>query len=103
MEDAMTDWGRLGAAVLMAAVTLPLTMCGAAPAEKGPPATPAGAPAPAEEPTAQTQGYPAQPGYAPPPPAAAPSGGTVDQSDLAQRRAAARAELDRAQSDLEAA
>jgi len=103
----MTSHGRLGAAVLTLLLTFPLTMCGAAaPAEKAPPATPAGAPAPpAEAGPAQSAypqgGYPAQPGYAAPPPSAAT--GAPDQGDLAQRRAAARAELQRAQSDLEAA
>ena len=104
----MTNSSRIGAAVLTVLLTLPLTMCGAAaPAEKAP-ATPAGGAAPESEgaPAQSTypQGYPAQPGYAqPPPPAAAPSAGIVDQNDLAQRRAAARAEMERAQSDLEAA
>jgi hypothetical protein len=103
----MTSHGRLGAAVLTTLLTLPLTMCGGAmPAEKAPPATPAGAPAPpAEAGPAQSAypqgGYPAQPGYATPPPSAAT--GAPDQGDLAQRRAAARVELQRAQSDLEAA
>jgi hypothetical protein len=101
MEDAMTSHGRLGATVLTVLLTFPLTMCGAAaPAEKAPPATPAGAPAPAEAGPAQSA-YPAQPGYAAPPPSAAT--GAPDQGELAQRRAAARAELERAQSDLQAA
>jgi hypothetical protein len=107
MEDAMNSWSRLGAAALTALMTLPLTMCGAAaPMEKAPAATPAGAPAappPGEALPAQTQGYPAQPGYPQPAPEAAPSGGAADQGSLAQRRAAARAELERAQSDLDAA
>jgi hypothetical protein len=99
----MTTHGRLGAAVLTVLLTFPLTMCGAAaPAEKAPPATPAGAPAPAEAGPAQSAYPQAQPGYAAPPPSAA-TGGAADQGDLAQRRAAARAELQRAQSDLEAA
>lgn len=104
----MTSSGRLGTAVLTVVLTLPLTMCGAAaPYEKAPPATPAGAPAPVPEEaapaqsTSTPQGYPAQPGYAAPPPAGA--GAAPDQGDLAQRRAAARAELQQAQSDLEAA
>ncbi len=104
----MTRSGRLGAAVLTVLLTLPLTMCGGAmPAEKAPPATPAGAPAPAPgeavptQSTAPAGGYPQQPGYAQPPPTAA--SGAADQGDLAQRRAAARAELERAQSDLDAA
>jgi hypothetical protein len=109
MEDAMNSWSRLGAAVLTALLTLPLTMCGAAaPAEQAPSATPAGAPATesAPAPGQYPQGtYPSappeQPGY--PAPSAATGGAAPDQTDLAQRRAAARAELDRAQSDLDAA
>jgi hypothetical protein len=107
MEDAMTSHGRLGAAVLTVLLTLPLTMCGGAiPAEKAPAASPAGAPAPAPAEAGPAQsaypqgGYPAQPGYAAPPSAAT---GAPDQADLVQRRAAARAEFERARSDLEAA
>jgi hypothetical protein len=108
MEDAMNSSSRLGGAALAVLLTLPLTMCGGAmPAEKSVPASPAGGPAPPPQPgealPAQTQGYPSQPGYPAAAPAAAPSGGAADQGDLAQRRAAARAELERAQSDLQAA
>jgi hypothetical protein len=98
----MTSHGRLGAVVLTVMLTLPLTMCGGAmPAEKAPPATPNAAPAAGgASPGYPQRAYPSQPGYAAPPPApsAAP-----DQGELAQRRSAARAELERAQSDLEAA
>lgn len=92
------------AAVLGAALGLPLTMCGG-----GAASMPASSPAPAQEVPAGAPAAPAtnaesQPGYAPPPPPSQPSApASTDSADLSRRREAARAELGRAQRELEAA
>lgn len=95
----MKKSSRLGAAVLGALLGLPLTMCGGAapvPAQSPAEAAPAGAP--------ENRAATPSPGYPPPAaPPAQPSAASSAEQDAPGRRAAARAELERAQADLEAA
>ena len=98
----MSRRSRLLGTLTAVGLCLPLTMCGAA-ANAPPAATPAGGAAPEMEESAPKAGAPAQPGYPspPPPPGAQPSTpaatSSADLADAPQRRAAARAEMDRAQ------
>ena len=94
---------RIRAAVLGAVFGLPLTMCGGA--ASMPAASPAPQEAPASAPaTPATNAESAPSGYPPPPPPSQPSApASADSADVARGREAARAELGRAQRDLEAA
>ncbi len=99
----MSGSGRLGGVVLGALLALPMTMCGGAapmPAQSPAEAAPAGA-APAPDTNAATPppGYP----VAPPAPSPPEESSSAQMQDAPSRRAAARAELARAQADLEAA
>jgi hypothetical protein len=110
----MTAVRRLSPMAFVIVVSLPLTMCGGAEREKGPPASPSpaeyngppgypGAPPASDAASSAGAAAPAQPGALPPPAppqaAAAPS----DQDTLASRKAAARGDFDHAQRDLQAA